>query len=1342
MATMIRPNRMEVSDRFPVLGFTVKTDAAPWFEIAIASEPALLRSEGKDRRTKNNFYSSRAEGRLPIERGEAVYLVPQQALQRFAGQPKIYYGLATFNDAGGDAVATLRLPNEDSPWVNISALTGRSSRRRQIMGGGRNSYGENGNGYSPAVNGVLEWAGDMATPGTQPINGAVSAPTNGNGAAPISSPATPAPANGGVQPATPDAATSAAFDYDDGFGPMPLTSDDVSDQQGVQSTAMGLTNITHAGSYRLAYDRLKAHGYGVIEPEPGRSNRNFRGEPRLQAALDAWAPYITQVENAPAYILTGGLYVDKGGQHGAGLAIDVDGLWWSASDKFLANDAPTDWIRYLRLEATLRKVFGTVLNYDYNAAHHDHWHCDLGRPTHWRAAESQAKFAQRVLNEVFGKNLTVDGDWGPKSQADSISVGYDFSQEGEWDRFLDNLIQGVSVAAAQSFNVNSTTAHALEIVDPLYQPTGFLDALESWYEWGKKYSRWHAGVDDTTFSPHSAICQFQIYFPGESGRFFGTGFYISQDRILTCAHNFFHPQTGAKAEKIIITPGMNGDVKPFSSFEVYSSALTPHPSYLTHTGDSNDFDLGVISVESPPPNGWYFELEALNMSILEPIIVCGYPYRSRRYKNIILDWRKQRLDADTIQGLSDNMERFQYNLQTLGGNSGSPVYYVYAYNDEERQQSVLAVSAIGVHVSRAKVEGTNQFSDTLNQGCRLTEDKINWIWSVGSSSGTSAQAFSQNNLTAPGSGAIPVNKAWGNVHLVQDAGRANSWSEAAAMVVGWRDSMSVNPAQLGNGFDRTSVAQAGNLTLENHAAYTLKELCQMLERYGPLWVAPKDGNHPHAAVITGVCGDGTEDGTYVYFNDPWGENADSPGGPQQNPTPSSGSQYSRTFRQLASKFDPRPGGDPATATHMDVQLMHAASAGGRSMTKLNCSESGSYSMAAQSRSCSAGTCSSEAMSSDQSFYMNWNSVDLAPQLTGMSCWAAAAAMVVGWRERVCLIPEEIARGSGLWAAYRRGLSPSSIETLADAWGLVKEPLASYTVEGFRQMLENNGPVWIGVARPNSGHAVTVTGLYGDGTPGGTTVIYNDPWPVGTGQWRAEKRYADFMQEYEDLTMRIPSGGITAQILHAGGTDGRTIQYGASLSQAANANETCRPNTPDLAAGQGVAKSMQAVEIASAIVGATMSRILDNEGDVHWELDQLQGLKHIGDYPSNAGTAGYQNKTLKIAGPVASTALGFDKIYVDCEVVFQYNGRSLGNIQVSVVNNSDAMGGSLTVKENIMNDANTYTTVPATSARFAAVKLRFHYRFGWTWPHDDWIAITDLTLYGNGSYDIRRRWTQK
>ena len=74
---VIRVNRDAVDDRFSVLGFTVRTES-PLFEIGIATDPALFRSENRSRRNRHNFYSSRANGVLRAHRGEAVYLVPPE----------------------------------------------------------------------------------------------------------------------------------------------------------------------------------------------------------------------------------------------------------------------------------------------------------------------------------------------------------------------------------------------------------------------------------------------------------------------------------------------------------------------------------------------------------------------------------------------------------------------------------------------------------------------------------------------------------------------------------------------------------------------------------------------------------------------------------------------------------------------------------------------------------------------------------------------------------------------------------------------------------------------------------------------------------------------------------------------------------------------------------------------------------------------------------------------------------------------------------------------------------------------------------------------------------------
>ena len=41
------------------------------------------------------------------------------------------------------------------------------------------------------------------------------------------------------------------------------------------------------------------------------------------------------------------------------------------------------------------------------------------------------------------------------------------------------------------------------------------------------------------------------------------------------------------------------------------------------------------------------------------------------------------------------------------------------------------------------------------------------------------------------------------------------------------------------------------------------------------------------------------------------------------------------------------------------------------------------------------------------FTVNWDEVELIPQPTNLSCWAAAGAMLIGWRDRVSLTPDTV-----------------------------------------------------------------------------------------------------------------------------------------------------------------------------------------------------------------------------------------------------------------------------------------------------------------------------------------------
>ena len=168
------------------------------------------------------------------------------------------------------------------------------------------------------------------------------------------------------------------------------------------------------------------------------------------------------------------------------------------------------------------------------------------------------------------------------------------------------------------------------------------------------------------------------------------------------------------------------------------------------------------------------------------------------------------------------------------------------------------------------------------------------------------------------------------------------------------------------------------------------------------------------------------------------------------------------------------------------------------------------------------------------------------------------------------------------------------------------------------------------------------------------------------------------------------------------------------------------------------RGLQTVEIASAIVGAVMTRVLDNEGDVRWEIEQMRGMKAPGDIPAD-GQRPVEDHRVVIKGPHATTVGGLDEIYADFRVDYQTDGRAVGNVQVTPEHTEDAVGLGLTVKATIMDDARTYRA-EGSNEPFAALKIRFQYR--WDSPlYNDLLALADVALYGSGDHGVHYEWTQ-
>jgi hypothetical protein len=151
-------------------------------------------------------------------------------------------------------------------------------------------------------------------------------------------------------------------------------------------------------------------------------------------------------------------------------------------------------------------------------------------------------------------------------------------------------------------------------------------------------------------------------------------------------------------------------------------------------------------------------------------------------------------------------------------------------------------------------------------------------------------------------------------------------------------------------------------------------------------------------------------------------------------------------------------------------------------------------------------------------------LELVPQQTGFSCWAAGAAMIVGWRDQVCINPAEIASGTGYWAQYQQGLNANDT-TMFRYWGLQYEAPQTYTPQGLIQLVGAYGPLWV-ATHEGAPHIRVIAGITGDGSADGTVLTIYDPWQRGMRQFRPQntgsvynETYTEFERKQRELAER-------------------------------------------------------------------------------------------------------------------------------------------------------------------------------------------------------------------------------
>lgn len=1274
MAAQLRPTRLDVTDRFPMLGFTIRTSNPPRVaEVVLATDLALF--SAKQGRSSSNFYTSREHGLLTVANGEAVYVVPPEVLGRFVAADRLYFGLATATPPRADDWTVESMPAANSPYISLSGLSDRALRRVRLFparrGSGRYAAG------SPAP--MLDWAGDRAQPGMIPAGSAAPvAAVPGNGAS-------PAPAN---------------IPYDDGFGPLPPLAKEPAEPApaaeppaAAQSYARGLGDDDDKGIEGPVLDE---------ETAAPQAMALGGGGPALKAAEYSG---VTKVMPSPNYAKgRAGETIDRIVIHitGAGQTPYL-GSWFTnpkseASAHYMV-DQLGNIIQFVREQDTAWHAGKRAMNRRSIGIEHvavQTGGATYGKTTYPYTPPSDVEYrnsAALVAHLCAKYGLTPDRTTIIGHREANPGTSHSVCPDGAWD--WDAYMALVAAAYAPLAVAGAARAVGGAVVDAVggaVKTVGGAIGLAR----GLAVDPESMGIDEP------AYCDEEEAPPVQAAALALTAKEYDRVRRVAVSPAF--------------TPGRNG--KAISRIVIHiTDAGTTESTVSTFTNEnaksSSHYLVGqdgeIVQFVSEADTAWH-AVGANSTSIgIEHVAVKrgGASYKRRNGTVQTFPYMpptdiQYEESAALVAHLCDKY-RLTPNRSTIIGHREADPNTPHATCPDGAWNWDHFMKLVTDRVSEPQPTGQGLAAPARAMGGDGDTVEIKYRAFIPSPAikgplidnyHGDGRGFSYSGGTSRGeivckvdvgpSGAVSNLRT--NAHWSPTYAYSSDDTPAVPGKPDWWLGLNPGAAHTGQG------ECDGELRASFGAPGSTRNITAGIEQASIVSLY-MSGNNPLATGSPAIDADVS---VFLRRSADGGIEARAVGSHDGFPAHE---LYVNGKRLHA--YDPVAAGKGPTAllppTDIDLDT---------SWTSVSTATSQGQSYSAQALS-------------GGDWSVNWDEVDSIAQPTDMSCWATAAAMLIGWRERQSVSPQLLAETNGLAGSLTGGLLPKDKKAFADALGLEVHPNACYTPEGFRDILVANGPIWVTAKVPGV-HAIVVTGMYCQN--GNYFVRVTDPWDRVIGLPGApgprpttHNTGSQYIMTYDAFTSEFEAAGDIdrIQLLHTGGTHNHILNRGsakaAGYAQGLADDGAARPEV-DCNFG----------------TGTSVTRETKEEDGRRYDLAQLSGMVkpanvlYLAEENPRPGEHVVLDDWPYIDGPGGRTQAG---VAID----WQFQSGAVGNVVIAPIGGQLFDGWSAAVRADIARAA----------APPERVNLTVRVTTTFSRPdQQDQVAVTEVLLGGDGRRQTR------